>query len=446
MFSRKAIPWLVLVFTVGILLFAGCGGEAEPPAGATETAVAGRVIATLTAEANTTPTPSAELETVVRAAFGDWAKQQGEPYRDVTIKVEDTDGYFATVRVVAWFRPTRDMPWEEREATGECQLVGDEWQCEESFEFQLTEREMEQRAQATATTQAAAMAEALAQPGWTKLTTREGLVDNQVRAIAVAPDGALWFGTTPAVSTSGKLLTSGGVSRLAPDGTWTTFTTEDGLASNDVRAIAVGPDGALWFSTQAPASVYGRGVSRLAPDGTWTTFTTEDGLASNEVSAVAVAPDGALWFGTPGGVSRQGPDGRWQTFTTADGLADDWVSAIAVAPDGAVWFGTLEGGVSRLGPDGTWQSFTTEDGLASNDVKAIAVAPDGTLWFGTRPEISMLGTRISSGGVSRLAPNGTWTTFTTEDGLADNEVWAIAVAPDGAVWVSTSGGVSRYKP
>jgi ligand-binding sensor domain-containing protein len=46
-------------------------------------------------------------------------------------------------------------------------------------------------------------------------------------------------------------------------------------------------------------------VSRLRPDGTWQTFTTQDGLADNDVLSIAVGPDASLWFGTwGGGVSR----------------------------------------------------------------------------------------------------------------------------------------------
>ena len=43
-----------------------------------------------------------------------------------------------------------------------------------------------------------------------------------------------------------------------------------------------------------------RGIEQLLP---------ADGLASNVVHAIAVAPDGALWFGTEGGVSRYLPAG-----------------------------------------------------------------------------------------------------------------------------------------
>jgi ligand-binding sensor domain-containing protein len=39
-----------------------------------------------------------------------------------------------------------------------------------------------------------------------------------------------------------------------------------------------------------------------------------------------------------------------------------------------------------------------------------------------------------------------WTRYTRADGLVDNRVQAIAVAPDGAVWIGTEHGVSRYIP
>jgi len=48
-------------------------------------------------------------------------------------------------------------------------------------------------------------------------------------------------------------------------------------------------------------------------------------------------------------------------------------------------------------------------------------------------------------GVSRF-DGGAWTTYTVRDGLANNDVLSIVVAPDGALWFGTGGGVSRYLP
>ena len=94
------------------------------------------------------------------------------------------------------------------------------------------------------------------------------------------------------------------------NGEYIQFTTTDGLTDNDVRAIAVeagdGGERLLWFGT------YGRGVSVLKGGGTpldkdddmrttYTTDTTDDGLASNRIWAIIVEhmdDEDRLWFGT----------------------------------------------------------------------------------------------------------------------------------------------------
>lgn len=79
-----------------------------------------------------------------------------------------------------------------------------------------------------------------------------------------------------------------------------------------------------------------------------------------------------------------------------------------------------------------WTTYTTADGLADNKVFSIAVDPDGALWLGT------------DGGVSRF-DGEMWTTYTKDHGLAHNDVHSIAVARDGALWFGTwGGGISRF--
>jgi streptogramin lyase len=59
---------------------------------------------------------------------------------------------------------------------------------------------------------------------------------------------------------------------------------------------------------------------------------------------------------------------------------------------------------------------------------------DGNLW-----------TASAGGGVVRWDPtDGTYTRYTVDDDLADNSVYSIAVAPDGALWFGTGKGVSRF--
>ena len=287
--------------------------------------------------------------------------------------------------------------------------------------------------------------------GWTSYTDATYTSD-----LAFDHQGNLWA------------VGSGGVIRVdLKNRTYTSFTAEHGLAGYMVYAVAVASDGSLWFGTS--------GISHF--DGhTWTTYTTEDGLADNCVESIGFAPNGEVWalacpvsFGgkygsKPGRLSRY--DGRsWAPYQEGDGPAGEYALFLITAPDGALWLGTrdtisrfdghawthtatdvpagsswpawevavspddalwivVERGVARF--DGqSWTTYTQADGLASDYVRAIAIAPDGTVWVGTQDS-----------GVSRFDGQG-WTTYTADDGLASNWAESAAVAPDGNVWFST---------
>ncbi len=260
----------------------------------------------------------------------------------------------------------------------------------------------------------------------TPASTNGGMPSNNVNALALDRAGHLWVGT------------ANGVGERSPDGTWTRYTsmsTGGGLAHNYVNAIVMAEDGALWFATNTG------GASRRAPDGTWTTATrdsTGGGLPDDRVYAAAIDGEGNLWFGTLGGVGRRAPDGAWTTYTTAStsgGLPNDRVGAIYADRKGNHWFGTLAG-VARLAPDGTWTVFSvasTGGGLPEDEARVITEDAAGNLWFGT------------PAGAVRLA-DGTWTTYTTADGLADDRVLAIAATADAGLWIGAYGGGSRLIP
>jgi hypothetical protein len=75
--------------------------------------------------------------------------------------------------------------------------------------------------------------------------------------------------------------------------------TMDGLALSEAT---MAEDGTLWFRS----SWYG--VFSFAGE-EWTRYTTEDGLASNRITVLEVGPDGSLWFGSEdAGVTRYLPE------------------------------------------------------------------------------------------------------------------------------------------
>lgn len=240
-----------------------------------------------------------------------------------------------------------------------------------------------------------------------------------VRALAVEPArGALWVGTSAGLNevdlASGKLRS--------------TFTRRDGLASEQVFALAVDAQGYKWVGT-------GSGGASRYRDGKWKTYFPMHGLADYRVFSFAADARGALWIGTLAGASRlEGRSGRFTTY--AKELVNEWVYGIAVDAKGRVWFAT-EGGVSML-EGKTWRAWTAADGVGvpnaerGNYILAVHAAPDGSVWAGTW-----------GGGAARF-DGERWVSLTTKQGLAGNVVYSIAQEADGTLWFGTDAGLSSY--
>ena len=105
--------------------------------------------------------------------------------------------------------------------------------------------------------------------------------------------------------------------------------------------------------------------------------------------------------------------------------------AMALCRDarGDVWAGAEDKGVWRLRA-GRWQNLSA--GLDDDTVYALAAEASGRVWAGT-----------SRGGVAVW--NGeTWKRFGPLECAIGERVFDIAVAPDGAVWIAHSNGLSRW--
>ena len=280
-------------------------------------------------------------------------------------------------------------------------------------------------------------------------TVDDGLAGHNVMSIVENRNGDLWLGTLNGASRfDGKRFTS--------------FTTEDGLADNTVWGALADSGGNLWFGTRSGASRY---------DGEeFVTFTTEDGLPNNTVWSIEEDRNGNLWFGTIKGAARY--DGtRFTTFTTENtdgGLARNMVWRILEDSRGHIWFLSGSGDVSRY--DGTrfitmdvpdardiaedrqgnlWFSamdtsvtrydgtkfttFTTADGL-ERWVEPLMEDRDGQMWFGSR-----------ANGVSRF-DGQVFQTLSRKDGLLNNTIYRFLQDRQGAIWIGTAGGLTRYRP
>lgn len=118
---------------------------------------------------------------------------------------------------------------------------------------------------------------------------------------------------------------------------------------------------------------------------------------------------------------------------TFDVGKDVYVRALAVEPAaGALWVGTSLGVHEiDLATREVTKTYTRDDGLANEYVFAILVDSRGYKWFGT-----------NGGGVTRLRDTERKTWFPMH-GLADYWVYALAEDPAGGVWIGTWAGVNR---
>ncbi len=286
----------------------------------------------------------------------------------------------------------------------------------------------------------------------TSLFIKNHVNSNDVRGIAP------WGGVLAAATTGGVVTV---VMPAGPLGF--TLASPGGLATNQTLCVANSPSGDLWIGT------VDQGVARESPAGRWRrALTTFDGLPSERVQALLRAGD-SVWVGTDGGAALFAENRsnaratlrRSDSFeSTAGGLVSNDVRAVAVAGD-TLWCGT-GGGLSSFA-SGVWLDRRA---VFAGPVSALTVAGD-TLWVATAAgprayaggalapvepghlgqslALAEAGGELHSGtdgsGVFRRVAGG-W--VATGAGLPSGKVNALGVAPDGALWAGTQGGLARY--
>ncbi len=298
---------------------------------------------------------------------------------------------------------------------------------------------------------AAASAGDAQQHAFRQVTTRDGLAQSQVRAIAHDADGFLWFGTL------------GGASRF--DGlVFENRSVQDGLPDPLVSAIALDAAGTLWLgSGNAIVRVQGKKLIQERLPGS-------DRAA--RVLSIAASPGGDLYIGTDGsGVYHRDTKGmhilagypigapnvramlllrdgsllvghRTGLLHCADGRCNEvqvgdtepkLVSALAEAEDGSWWVGTLGSGLYRVAANGALLAeYDEENGLLQNNVRCLLRDDKGRLWIGSKLGLNMLE-------AERLR------TFTVHQGLPNDNIQCAYQDREGNLWFGTDGaGALRY--
>ncbi|HEY4294376.1 hybrid sensor histidine kinase/response regulator [Luteibacter sp.] len=322
---------------------------------------------------------------------------------------------------------------------------------------------------------------------------RDGLVDDDVRALAQARDGSIWVGTGGGLM---HMQTDGSDMRDLPPG-------PDGPSTSSIRALHASDDGRVWIGTDAGVDVVDaagnlsrvpfedgshprvlridghaaelrfateRGLYRLAPDGL---LHRDRRLAGSPVYASLADSHGTLWVAGSDGLAMLDRYGRLHhvrgAWTAQGGLPGRTVRGMLEDREHGLWFALSDGGLGYLGP--AWEDFTRFAHVATDPfsfpgrtVTAVAAQGSTKLWVGgmhgwirgfdpatgrTSDGFDIETIRVQSlleiprglliGTVKGLAVGRDGHTWALFRGVIDHPVTMLAPGRDGTVYVAALG-------
>ena len=246
------------------------------------------------------------------------------------------------------------------------------------------------------------------------LTEKNGLPARVISAVYVDASQQVWFG-------SGNRLC-----RLAGNQV-EVLGVEAGVSNENIESIISDREGSLYVRTASHLVRRRAGQARFEP--------IDAGLpVSNTFGSLFVDRQGTLWAPTSQGLAeRQGES--WRLLNSHSGLVMDSVFAVTEDREGSLWIGFGGGGLARWRGRNAWTGFSRNEGLSSDVVWAITRDKRGTLWAGTELGLNFWDPKT-----------GRWRARPLP-GVPSTRHRALAVAPDGALWVgSDRAGVSRLEP
>ena len=242
----------------------------------------------------------------------------------------------------------------------------------------------------------------------------------------------------------------------------TRWTVEDGLRSNSLLEVAQSPEGYIWISSFTGLTrfdgrrfeIYDRsrltdlttdGFTRLFSDrfGRFWIGTRGDGLLTYDrgqfssfggplparaaIMDLLIDAQNRIWVGVDDlGAFRY--EGERPVPIPYSQVLDVTVADLTEDPDGAVWMATTGKGLTRY-LDGAYTTFTTSDGLPDNQIGAL-LATDSGLWIGTPRGLARL-----KGQSIEVFPE-----------LRDRAILSLLEDEHGSLWFGAAQGLMRLHP
>jgi PAS domain S-box-containing protein len=269
---------------------------------------------------------------------------------------------------------------------------------------------------------------------------------------------ALW------ADVSGLVVSDGATVRLtAGNGVWDTIG-EVGLGGDQVTGVLRDRQGALWMRTPSHLWLLARGATRATD--------LSDGLPSGYdlvgvPNGMAIGPRGDVLIGTDRGLAYRDHD-HWHVLDRSTGMPAAAARSLFVDREGTIWIGAV--GLLQLRGRGIVEHHDDASGLPGNIAWGFRRDAEDTLWIGTNRCLARAiagrwdcvpGTQgrvvraivfppqggVFAGGAPSdllyIDARGRTTSLHDFDRIEDRTILALALGPEGDLWIATSAGLHR---
>jgi signal transduction histidine kinase/ligand-binding sensor domain-containing protein/CheY-like chemotaxis protein len=246
------------------------------------------------------------------------------------------------------------------------------------------------------------------------------LNDPEVYCVAEGNNGNIWLGTE-----------SGGVNILNREtGTFAYLVhdenNENSISSNCIKAIIQDRNGNFWIGTFLGGldhyDVKQRRFIHYTHDPQ-----NDNSLSDNTIWALHEDRQGRIWIGTDKGLDRfDATEERFHHYGKM--MQNRAVQAIFEDSKGNLYMGSSSRGLTVMTPEAEMLHFELPARVIFED-------SGGRIWIGSDRNTGLKQFDIQQGIIN---------TYTTEDGLASNQVFGILEDEDSQLWISTGQGLSVF--
>lgn len=246
----------------------------------------------------------------------------------------------------------------------------------------------------------------------TSITSTNGLPKNLVSTLLEDKNGNLWVG-----------MERKGLVKIKYD------KVVDTLPVAGITALYQDNDNNLWLGTQK------NGIMKLADNNlrSLTTYTSREGLSSNEITAIRGDKSGNIWIGTTNGLNRF-EKGKFIHYLLKKDKTNFPVHIKAIEIEenspSTLWVGTTQG-LLRLNGDHLEEVLTSTSKFVGYDIQCLYADRRGNLWIGA-----------NGSGLGRFV-KGMFSSFTSDSGLPSNYIFSILEDNQNNLWMSSYKGIFR---